>query len=174
MGGVGASTSLAPSFTLGCGTMGGSSISENVTPLHLINRKKVAYGIKDVTRLAADDPTFNYPELAGIQSAAPAAPQMAASSCGRPVPVPPAPAAVNATVGSRYLSPAEYQNAGSAAPAPCATCAPQPVNLDAAIPPQAAAPAIGCGCCGQLSDTPLSVEDLTDMINALVKEMRGE
>lgn len=174
MGGVGASTSLAPSFTLGCGTMGGSSISENVTPLHLINRKKVAYGIKDVTRLAADDPTFNYPELAGIQSAAPAAPQMAASSCGRPVPVPPAPATVNATVGSRYLSPAEYQNAGSAAPAPCATCAPQPVNLDAAIPPQAAAPAIGCGCCGQLSDTPLSVEDLTDMINALVKEMRGE
>lgn len=174
MGGVGASTSLAPSFTLGCGTMGGSSISENVTPLHLINRKKVAYGIKDVTRLAADDPTFNYPELAGIQSAAPAAPQMAASSCGRPVPVPPAPATVNATVGSRYLSPAEYQNAGNAAPAPCAPCAPQPVNLDAAITPQAAAPAIGCGCCSQLSDTPLSVEDLTDMINALVKEMRGE
>lgn len=166
MGGVGASTALAPSLTLGCGTMGGSSISENVTPLHLINRKKVAYGLKDVTRLAADDPTFNYPELAGIQNAAPApaAPAMTASSCGRPVPVPPAPA----TVGAKYLSPAEYQNGT------CGTCAePAPVAT-ASIPPQAAAPAVGCGCCGQLSDTPLTVEDLTDMINALVKEMRGE
>ena len=33
-GGTGASTGLAPSFTLGCGTMGGSSVSENVTPTH--------------------------------------------------------------------------------------------------------------------------------------------
>ena len=174
MGGVGASTALAPSFTLGCGTMGGSSISENVTPMHLINRKKVAFGLKDVTRLAADDPTFNYPELAALQGTpAPApvsAPVMTASSCGRPVPVPPAPA----TVGNRYLSPSEYQNGNCnpcAAPAPVV---PQPVAVDTAIPPQAAAPAMGCGCCGAISDTPIGVEELTDMINALVKEMRGE
>ena len=174
MGGVGASTALAPSFALGCGTMGGSSISENVTPMHLINRKKVAFGLKDVTRLAADDPTFNYPELAALQGTpAPApvsAPAMTASSCGRPVPVPPAPA----TVGNRYLSPSEYQNGNCnpcAAPAPVV---PQPVAVDTAIPPQAAAPAMGCGCCGAISDTPIGVEELTDMINALVKEMRGE
>ncbi len=43
LGGVGATTSLAPSFTLGCGTWGGSSVSENVTPLHLINTKRVAW-----------------------------------------------------------------------------------------------------------------------------------
>jgi acetaldehyde dehydrogenase (acetylating) len=48
-GGVGASTALAPSFTLGSGTWGGSSTSDNVTPMHLINIKRVAYGIKDVT-----------------------------------------------------------------------------------------------------------------------------
>jgi len=48
-GGVGASTALAPSFTLGCGTWGGSATSDNVTPLHLINIKRVAYGIKDMT-----------------------------------------------------------------------------------------------------------------------------
>jgi len=162
MGGVGASTSLAPSFTLGCGTMGGSSISENVTPMHLINRKKVAYGIKDVTRLAADDPTFNYPELAGLQSAPAAcaapAPVMTTSSCGRPVAAAPVPS--NDTVGTKYLSPAEYQNG---------TCAP------CAAPAPAVQPAVqSVGCCGPISDTPISVEDLTDMINALVKEMRGE
>ena len=45
LGGVGATTSLAPSFTLGCGTWGGSSISENLTPMHLINTNRVAWHI---------------------------------------------------------------------------------------------------------------------------------
>ncbi len=63
-GGTGVSTGLIPSFTLGCGTWGGSSISENVTPLHLINIKSVAYGLHDCSTIAENDPTFNYPELA--------------------------------------------------------------------------------------------------------------
>ena len=63
MGGTGASTGLLPSFTLGCGTWGGSSVSENVSPIHLVNIKKVAYGTKNCSTLAADDPTFNHPEL---------------------------------------------------------------------------------------------------------------
>ncbi len=62
-GGTGASTGLIPSFTLGCGTWGGSSVSENVTPMHLINIKRVAYGIKDCSTLVSADPTFNHPEL---------------------------------------------------------------------------------------------------------------
>nr|WP_272212898.1 hypothetical protein [Marinicella sp. W31]MDC2878824.1 hypothetical protein [Marinicella sp. W31] len=33
---------LAPSLTLGCGSWGGNSISENVGPQHLINKKTVA------------------------------------------------------------------------------------------------------------------------------------
>ncbi len=57
-GGTGISTGMLTSFTLGCGTMGGSSVSENVGPLHLLNIKKVAYGIKDVTTLAKDDSRF--------------------------------------------------------------------------------------------------------------------
>ena len=59
MGGTGLSTGLAPAFTLGCGTMGGSSVSENVTPMHLINKKTVCYGIKDVTTMLTDDETFH-------------------------------------------------------------------------------------------------------------------
>ncbi|OFI06656.1 aldehyde-alcohol dehydrogenase [Clostridium acetireducens DSM 10703] len=71
-GGTGASTGLNPSFTLGCGTWGGSSVSENVTPEHLINIKRVAYGIKDCTTLASNDPTFNCiktnPNCHGVQN----------------------------------------------------------------------------------------------------------
>ena len=62
-GATGASTALIPSFTLGCGTGGGSSVSENVSPMHLINIKRIAYGLRDCSTLAALDPTFNYPEL---------------------------------------------------------------------------------------------------------------
>ncbi|CAH2213937.1 acetaldehyde dehydrogenase (acetylating) [Tepidibacter aestuarii] len=62
-GGTGASTGLIPSFTLGCGTWGGSSVSENVSPMHLINIKSVAYGLKDCATLASADSSFNYPEL---------------------------------------------------------------------------------------------------------------
>ncbi|MEI5988942.1 acetaldehyde dehydrogenase (acetylating) [Enterococcus termitis] len=65
-GGTGISTGLPISFTLGCGTFGGSSVSENVGPKHLLNIKKVAYGLKDVTTLVQDDPTFTYGKM-GVQ-----------------------------------------------------------------------------------------------------------
>ncbi|ECO1731960.1 iron-containing alcohol dehydrogenase, partial [Salmonella enterica] len=44
MGGIGDlyNFKLAPSLTLGCGSWGGNSISENVGPKHLINKKTVA------------------------------------------------------------------------------------------------------------------------------------
>lgn len=57
-GGTGACTGLLPSFTLGCGTWGGSSVSENVGPMHLINIKKVAYGTKDCT-IVEDNSSLN-------------------------------------------------------------------------------------------------------------------
>ena len=43
MGGMGFSTDLEPSFMLGTGTWSGSITSDNVTALHLINIKRVAY-----------------------------------------------------------------------------------------------------------------------------------
>jgi acetaldehyde dehydrogenase (acetylating) len=48
LGGIGYSTGLTPSLTLGCGTWGGSSISENLGPQHLINVKRLAFGIRPV------------------------------------------------------------------------------------------------------------------------------
>ncbi len=48
-GAVGITTSLFPSFTLGCGTVGGSATSDNVTPLNLMNIRRVAYDLGNVT-----------------------------------------------------------------------------------------------------------------------------
>ena len=42
-GGMGFSTAMEPSFMLGTGTVSGSIVSDNVTALHLINIKRVAY-----------------------------------------------------------------------------------------------------------------------------------
>ena len=44
-GGVGLSTGLFPSFTLGCGAVGGSATSDNVNPMHLLNIRYVAYDL---------------------------------------------------------------------------------------------------------------------------------
>ncbi|MEH7885393.1 acetaldehyde dehydrogenase (acetylating) [Bacillus sp. JJ1609] len=48
IGAVGATTGLKPSLTLGCGSFGGNITSDNVTAKHLINIKRMAYGIKEV------------------------------------------------------------------------------------------------------------------------------
>ena len=71
MGGTGISTGLNVAFTLGCGTCGGSSVSENVSPLNLINVKKVAYGLKNCATLLQDDKSFCHPDLG--RTAAPTA-----------------------------------------------------------------------------------------------------
>jgi len=71
-GGIGYSTGLLPSMTLGCGTWGGSSISENLGPQHLINIKRLTYGIKKVELNGVQDvnntsaATINSEDVASI------------------------------------------------------------------------------------------------------------
>lgn len=48
LGGIGATTGLFPALTLGCGAVGGSSTSNNIGPLDVINIKRVAFGIKEL------------------------------------------------------------------------------------------------------------------------------
>lgn len=48
LGGIGASTNLFPALTLGCGAVGGSSSSNNIGPLDLINIRRVAWGVRDI------------------------------------------------------------------------------------------------------------------------------
>lgn len=161
MGGTGASTGLLPSFTLGCGTWGGSSVSENVSPLHLINVKKVAYGIKDCATLVSDDKTFNHPELlsgsnvsstasacCGASAGMPSIPNIASTGCGCSSAYE-SPANCGSTAG--YLSPADYQRANSNSGGGCC-----------------------CGGASAVTEQPINMEQLTDMITQLVKTMKGE
>ena len=48
LGGIGATTGLFPALTLGCGAVGGSSSSNNISPLDLINIRRVAWGTQTV------------------------------------------------------------------------------------------------------------------------------
>jgi len=51
LGGIGGSTNIAPALTLGCGAVGGSSTSDNVSPMNLLNIRRVAYGVKELEDL---------------------------------------------------------------------------------------------------------------------------
>lgn len=48
-GAIGFSTDLAPSMTLGCGSWGGNVTSDNVSPHHLMDIKRVAFETKPVS-----------------------------------------------------------------------------------------------------------------------------
>jgi acetaldehyde dehydrogenase (acetylating) len=53
VGAVGYTTGLAPAMTLGPGTWGGSSTSDNITPFHLVNVKRLAYEVRPYTAVDA-------------------------------------------------------------------------------------------------------------------------
>lgn len=47
LGGIGATTNLFPALTLGCGAVGGSSSADNISPMHLLNIRRMAYGARE-------------------------------------------------------------------------------------------------------------------------------
>jgi acetaldehyde dehydrogenase (acetylating) len=55
LGGIGATTNLVPSLTLGCGAIGGGSTSDNIGPLNLMNIRRVAYGVKELEELRTNN-----------------------------------------------------------------------------------------------------------------------
>jgi acetaldehyde dehydrogenase (acetylating) len=50
-GGIGATTGIQPSLTLGCGSFGNNVTSDNIGPQHLLNIKRVAFGIREMQRI---------------------------------------------------------------------------------------------------------------------------
>jgi acyl-CoA reductase-like NAD-dependent aldehyde dehydrogenase len=60
LGGIGAETNLFPALTLGCGAVGGSSSSDNIGPMHLVNIRRIAWGtdVRVLTQ-AGNDPLID-------------------------------------------------------------------------------------------------------------------
>ena len=73
LGSIGMTTGLAPSMTLGCGGHGGNITSDNITPRHLLNVKRLAWEVRP-----ADRPS---PKRTGAVAPSPATP-----AAGRPRP----------------------------------------------------------------------------------------
>ena len=55
-GGIGQSTGLFPALTLGCGAVGGSSSSNNISPTDLVNIRRVAWGLEETPPAPKVDP----------------------------------------------------------------------------------------------------------------------
>ena len=55
LGGIGERTNLFPALTLGCGAVGGSSSSNNISPLDLINIRRVAWDAEAESQTAVDN-----------------------------------------------------------------------------------------------------------------------
>lgn len=84
-GSVGITTGLFPAMTLGCGAIAGNATSDNITPMHLLNIKRLAWGVR--------------PYAAPSQ----AAPVQAAATAAAPAGGPVSQARITAAV-DRYLS----------------------------------------------------------------------
>ncbi len=80
-GAIGFSTALPPSMTLGCGSWGGNVTSDNVSPLHLMDIKRVAFETKPVKSAR---PATSVSASVAPSASAPSAPrQMVGSGAGQ-------------------------------------------------------------------------------------------
>jgi acetaldehyde dehydrogenase (acetylating) len=104
-GSIGLTTGLDPAMTLGCGGWGGNITSDNISPRHLINVKRLAY---EITPAVVRTPTVQGTPAATALPRAPAAP--------------PPLGGISANVLARrideFLTSRGYRPAGSAATAP--------------------------------------------------------
>ena len=131
LGAIGYTTGLDPAMTLGCGGFGGNITSDNISPRHLLNIKRLAYETRTATTPGA-------PGAQGALGASRAAGAAAARLPQAPSKSPPEPIAADALtrridtfLASRGLTapnaPAPGAPAPSALSAPSAPSAPSPV-----------------------------------------------
>ena len=71
LGSIGMTTGLDPAMTLGCGGYGGNITSDNISPKHLLNIKRLAYETQPAAdaRLSGTTPTDTQPQKPGIDPA---------------------------------------------------------------------------------------------------------
>src|SRR5262245_45272898 len=78
-GSIGLTTGLDPAMTLGCGGWGGNITSDNISPRHLLNLKRLAYGLRPPVASAAPRPA------AGAGQSGPPKPDGLPKAPARPV-----------------------------------------------------------------------------------------
>jgi acetaldehyde dehydrogenase (acetylating) len=105
-GAIGFTTDLEPSMTLGCGSWGGNVTSDNISPRHLMDVKRIAFETKPINQPAATERT-------AVRAAAPATIDRTAIA-----------ALVDRFLRERQVQPTQQQS--SPPPAPPAPPAPQP------------------------------------------------
>jgi acetaldehyde dehydrogenase (acetylating) len=109
-GSIGLSTGLDPSMTLGCGGFGGNITSDNITPRHLLNIKRLAWETRPVSSTSAfradEAPLPKSPDRLpadrGVAATAVRnqAVSVADARSGTTVPAAPAPVAANQTASA--------------------------------------------------------------------------
>src|SRR5215204_919173 len=142
-GAIGFSTALPPSMTLGCGSWGGNVTSDNVSPWHLMDIKRVAFETRPVksarpavsTKTVAQPASAREPVVAGgkidRQEIAAIVDRFLAGKRLEPSASPLPPPAIESEAGSMYTAPAPKEtrtNGGAERP-------PEPVSKPAAAPP---------------------------------------
>ncbi|MGH9968471.1 MAG: aldehyde dehydrogenase family protein [Pyrinomonadaceae bacterium] len=81
-GAIGFSTALPPSMTLGCGSWGGNVTSDNVSPLHLMDIKRIAFETRPVKSTRPAVSAGAAIPAQPVSSAAPSRKQPAVSATG--------------------------------------------------------------------------------------------
>jgi acetaldehyde dehydrogenase (acetylating) len=118
-GSVGLTTGLDPAMTLGCGGWGGNITSDNISPRHLINVKRLAYEVSPVS------PRKEIAQRTGGGTTPPAGTAVAAKSDLLRAPAPPAETGVSAAsltrridtfLSTKGLSPGRPGSGSSASP----------------------------------------------------------
>lgn len=102
MGATGYTTGLAPSMSLGCGAYAGNITSDNITPLHLINVKRLAYELPREARAGAPAAALSDKVAFFVQEKLGAAPSPAPAA--GPAPAAPAPPAPEPTPALDFVS----------------------------------------------------------------------
>jgi acetaldehyde dehydrogenase (acetylating) len=115
-GSIGLTTGLDPAMTLGCGGFGGNITSDNITPRHLLNIKRVAYELRPAVPSAGADPER-------VGTAAGSAPAIPGPDRRLPqAPPAPGPTGIGADLLTRrvdqFLRARGFSTASSVAPAP--------------------------------------------------------
>jgi acetaldehyde dehydrogenase (acetylating) len=96
-GSIGLTTGLDPSMTLGCGGWGGNITSDNISPRHLINIKRLAY---ETTPALVRRPVTSAATAPAVSAAVDA---FVKSNLPRPPAAPPAPAGISADTLARRI-----------------------------------------------------------------------